>query len=205
MATCDSLWRVSLWMPRGQLAMDDGCNLLDLVHHARELIGVDGLRAVGERLLGLVVHFDQDAVGADGDGGAGHGQHLVALAGAVARVDEDGQVAEPLHGGNDAEVERVAGVVGKGAHAALAEDDLVVALAHDVFGGHEELVERGAHAALQQHGHAQAAGVLEQREVLHVARADLDHVGPFGNQIERFVVDGFGDDAQTEACRGSRP
>ncbi len=163
-----------------------------------ELVGVDGLRAVGERLLRLVVHFDDDAVGAGGDGGAGHGQHVVALAGAVAGVDEDGQVAEALHGGNDAEVERVAGVIGKGAHAALAEDDLVVALAHDVLGGHEELVERGAHAALEQDGLAQAAGLLEQREVLHVARADLDDVGPFGDEIEGFVVDGFGDDAQAE-------
>ena len=43
------------------------------------------------------------------------------------------------------------------------------------------------------------AGVLEQREVLHVARADLDHVGPLGDQLERFVVDGFGDDAQAKA------
>ena len=32
----------------------------------------------------------------------------------------------------------------EGAHAALAEDDLVVALAHDVLGGHEELFEGGA-------------------------------------------------------------
>ena len=103
-----------------------------------------------------------------------------------------------LHGGNDAEVERVAGVVGEGAHAAFAEDDLVVALAHDVFGGHQEFFERGGHAALQQHGLAQAAGALEQREVLHVAGADLDHVGLLVDQFQRFVVDGFGDDAHSE-------
>ena len=104
-----------------------------------------------------------------------------------------------LHGGNDAEVEGVARVVGEGAHAALAEDDLVVALAHDVLGGHQELVERRAHAALEQDGLAQPAGMLQQRKVLHVARADLDHVGPFGDQFEGLVVDGFGDDAQAEA------
>ena len=40
---------------------------------------------------------------------------------------------------------------------------------------------------------------FEQREVLHVARADLDHVGPFGHQFEGLVVDRFGDDAQPEA------
>ena len=183
----------------GEIAADHGGDLLDLVHHGGELVGIDGLRAVGERLFGLVVDFDQDAVGAGGDGGAGHGQHAVAAAGAVAGVDEDGQVAEALDGGNDAEVEGVAGVVGKGAHAALAEDDLVVALAHDVLGGHEELFEGGGEAALEQDGLAQAAGVLEQGEVLHVAGADLDDVGPFGDQVEGFVVDGFGDDAQAEA------
>jgi hypothetical protein len=134
-----------------------------------------------------------------GNGGAGHGQHAVATAGAVAGVDQDGQVAEALDRGNDAEVEGVAGVIGKGAHAALAEDDLVVALAHDVLSGHEELFQRGREAALEQDRLAQTAGVLEQGEVLHVAGADLDDVSPLGDQGEGFVVDGFGDDAQAEA------
>jgi hypothetical protein len=54
-------------------------------------------------------------------------------------------------------------------------------------------------AALEQDRLAQAAGMLEQRKILHVARADLDDVGPFGDEVEGFVVDGFGDDAQAEA------
>ena len=41
--------------------------------------------------------------------------------------------------------------------------------------------------------------MFEQREVLHVARADLDDVGPLGDQLERLVVDGFGDDAESKA------
>ena len=44
-----------------------------------------------------------------------------------------------------------------------------------------------------------AAGTLQQREVLHVARADLDHVGILLHQVERLVVHGFGDDQQAEA------
>ena len=107
-------------------------------------------------------------------------------------------MAELLHGRNDAQVERVARVIGKRAHAALAQDHFVIALAHDVLGRHQEFIERGAHAALQQHRLAQPAGVLEQRKVLHVARADLDNVGPLGHQFQRLVVDGFGDDPQTE-------
>ncbi len=40
--------------------------------------------------LRLVVHLNEDTVGADGNGSARHGQHLVALAGAVAGIDQDG-------------------------------------------------------------------------------------------------------------------
>ena len=87
----------------------------------------------------------------------------------------------------------------EGADAALAEDHLVVALAHDILGGHEELFEGGAEAALEQDGLAQLAGLLEQGEVLHVAGADLDDVGPLGDQFEGFAVEGFSDDAQAEA------
>ena len=39
-------------------------------------------------------------------------------------------------GGDDGEVEGVAGKIGEGAHATFAEDDVVVAFAHDIFGGH---------------------------------------------------------------------
>src|SRR5438552_12290537 len=34
--------------------------------------------------------------------------------------------------------------------------------------------------------------MLEQRKILHVAGANLDHVGVFLDQVERFVVNGFG-------------
>jgi hypothetical protein len=40
--------------------------------------------------------------------------------------------------------------------------------------------------------------MLEEREVLHVPRANLNDVSPFGDQVEGFVIDGFGDDAQAK-------
>ena len=104
-----------------------------------------------------------------------------------------------MHRGNDAQVEGVAGVVDEGADAAFAEDDLVVALGHDVFGGHQKLVEGGRHAAFEQDGLAFAADGLEQRVVLHVTRADLDDVGVVGDEVEVLGVHGLGDDAQAEA------
>ena len=83
-------------MPRGRVRAMTGAICATSSIMRGELGGVDGLGAVGEGVLGLVMDFDDDAVGAAGDGGAGHGQHAVAAAGAVAGVDEDGQVAEAL-------------------------------------------------------------------------------------------------------------
>ncbi len=120
----------------------------------------------------------------------------MALAGAVAGVNEDGEMAALLHCGNYGEVESVAREIGEGADAAFAEHDVVIAFAHYIFGGHQEFIERGGHAAFEEHGLFGAASAFEQREILHVARADLDYVGVLIDQIKRFIVDGFGDDAE---------
>jgi len=48
--------------------------------------GFEGLCAVGEGVIGVVVDFDQEAVGAGGYGGSGHGRDFVAATGAVRRV-----------------------------------------------------------------------------------------------------------------------
>ena len=42
-----------------------------------------------------------------------------------------------------------------------------------------------------------SSGASEQRKVLHVARADLNHVAVFFNQIDARFVQCFGDDLQT--------
>ena len=158
--------------------------------------GQDGLDAIGEGFFGLVMNFDEKAIGTDGDGGARKREDFVALSGAVGGIDENGEVAAFFDGGDDGEVEGVAGEVGKSADAAFAEHDVVVALGEDVFGGHEEFVESGRHAAFEKNGKLGAAGALEEGEVLHVARADLDHIGVFLDEVERFVVDGLGNNAE---------
>ena len=79
----------------------------------------------------------------------------------MAGIDENRQMAEAMDGRHDAQVEGVASVVDERADSALAEDDLIIALGHDVFGGHEQLVEGGGHAALQQDGLAFAADGLD--------------------------------------------
>src|SRR6266404_6023325 len=146
-----------------------------------------------------MVNFDDQPISSDGYGGAGEWRYFVALAGAVAGINDDGQVAEALDGRHDAEIECVAGVIGESPHSALAENYVVVALAHDVLGGHEKFFERCRDAAFQQDGFAGASGALEQREVLHVAGADLDDIGVLVDEVERLVIDGFSDDEQSEA------
>ena len=55
---------------------------------------------------------------------------------------------------------------------------------------------------LEHHRHAGAAGGLQQREVLHVAGADLQHVGVLADQADVLGLDHLRDDRQ--AGLGSR-
>ena len=87
-----------------------------------------------------------------------------------------GQVGLLFDDGNHREVQRVAGVLFKGADAALAENDVFVAACHNVFGAHDPLLDGVGKAALQQHGLFHFAHRFQQPEVLHVARADLHKV-----------------------------
>ena len=144
------------------------------------------------------MHFDDEAVSAYGNRRAGKRKDLVALSSAMARVDQDWQVTTFFYRRHNCKIESVARKIRKGANAAFAEHHVVIAFGQNVFGGHQEFVEGGGHAALQQNGLFRTARPLEEREILHIAGANLDHVGVFFHQVERFVVDGLGDDAESE-------
>ena len=113
-----------------------------------------------------------------------------------------GQMGQFVQRGDGGDVASVAGDGFEGADAALAEDDVRVAVRDHVLGRHEKLLDGGAHAALQQHGAAAFAERLEQREVLHVARADLQNVGVLGDQVDVAVAHDFGDDAESGGFAG---
>ena len=153
------------------------------------------------------VHFDHDPVGARGYRGAGHGDHLVAQPGTMRRVGDDRQVRELVHHRDGREVEEVAGRRVEAADAALAQNHVVVPLGQEVLGGQEELLDRRRQAALQEHRLPGAAGRLEEREVLHVARADLDDVrdfpyGPHAFGVHRLRAD---QEARLFARFGQKP
>ena len=94
----------------------------------------------------------------------------------MARVDYHGQVRKLVQHAYRAEVERVARRSLEGAYAALAEDYVLVAVRHDILRAHEQLFYRVREAALDEYRLARLAELLQQFEVLHIARADLNHV-----------------------------
>ena len=161
-----------------------------------EPVGVELLRAVADRLLGRGVHLDDDPVGAGRGGGHRERGDEAAAAGRVARVHDHGQVGELLEHRYRGDVQREAVGRLEGADPALAQDHVRVALLEDVLRRHQQLLERRGQAALDQRGLAGAADLAQQRVVLHVAGADLDHVGHLEHRLEVARVHQLGDDRQ---------
>ena len=117
----------------------------------------------------------------------------------MAGVGDDGQVRQVVQHRHGVEVEGVAGAGLEGADAALAQDNVVVALAHDVLGSHEQLVDRAGHAALEQNWGLGLADLLEQGEVLGVAGADLHDVNLLVQEdLHVAWVHDLGDDRHVE-------
>ena len=94
-------------------------------------------------------------------------------------------MTEALYCRNKAKVESISSVVGESTNSTLAEDHLVVSLAHDVFGGHKEFFEGRGHSALQQNWLFSSSSTFKQRKVLHIAGTDMDDIGIALDQFER--------------------
>ena len=140
--------------------------------------------------------LDQQAIGADRGTGERHGADQGTSPGAVRRIDDDRQMRllpQDRHGG---EVERVAGGGLERANPAFAEDDVRVAGGQHVLGGEQPFLDRRRQATLQQDGAAALAHRLQEREVLHVARADLEDVDVLVEDLDVVRVDDLGDDRQ---------
>ena len=96
--------------------------------------------------------YDQ-TVGAGRDTGQGRRGNVLAVAGGVARVDDDRQMAQLTHNGNRRDIERVARVGLEGTDAALAQHHVARAVRQQVFGSHEPFLNRGRKTALQEYRH----------------------------------------------------
>jgi len=138
------------------------------------------------------VHLDLQAVRAGGDAGQRDIRHVAPVSRGMAGVEHDGQVAVVLdhRDGVDVGGEACGGL--EGDDAALAQDDLRVALRHDIFRRHQQLFDLAAEPALEQHGLLQFPHLEQQAVVLHVARADLQHVRVIRRGLAVVVVHDLG-------------
>jgi hypothetical protein len=148
------------------------------------------------------VHLYLQTVRTGSHGGDHHRLYQIGLAGGVAGVYHDGQMGLFVDDGHSGKIQRVAGVLFKGADAALAEDDLLVAACHDVLGAHDPLLDGVAQAALEQHGFVHLAHGLEQLEVLHVAGTDLHHVHILLKLRDAVLAHQLGHDGQAGGLAG---
>src|SRR4051812_42588442 len=110
-----------------------------------------------------MMHFNNQAIRACRNRRPRHWRDFVAFARAVARINKDWEMAQPLNGWNDADVKSVRSVVGKCATTALREYHVVIAFTHDVLSSHEKLFQASRNAALQQHRLLRAPRALHQR------------------------------------------
>ena len=107
-----------------------------------------------------------------------------------------------LSSGHGRQVQRVPGVGLERPDAALAQDDVRVARADDVLGGHQPLLDRRAVAALEHDRPGDPPDVAQQRVVLHVPGADLEDVGVLGDDVDLVRLHHLGDDRQTGPLAG---
>ena len=116
-------------------------------------------------------------------------------------IDDDRQVRALLHVGHGVEIERVAGRGLEGADAALAQDHLIVAGGEDIFRREQQLLDLRGEAALQQDRLVGPPDGAQQREILHVARADLQRVGMGRDDVDIGGVHNLGHDRHGQLVR----
>src|SRR2546425_9585123 len=123
-------------------AMNHRGDLADFLGEELKFAGKNGLHSVREGFVGLMVDFDEKAIGADGNSGARQREHFVAASGSVAGIHENGKVAALFYRGGDGQAVGVARMVRVRPYAALAEDHAEVPPVKDASRSHQDFVER---------------------------------------------------------------
>src|ERR1019366_3071461 len=121
-------------------------------HEFFKLLEEERLGAIGKRMLRIVVHLEEQAIGARRNRRPSHGRNFVAASRAMRWVGNNGKVREFLDNRDRGDIERVARIGLKCTDAALAKNHVVVAASHDVLGAQQELFDRRGHSALEEHG-----------------------------------------------------
>ena len=125
------------------------------------------------------MHLDHQPVGTVGDRSFSQLRHHPCVSAGVAGVHHHRQMGHLVQHDHTGKIQRVAHTGLEGADAALAQDDVLVTLGHNVLGAHHELFQRVGKAALEQHRLFLASNGFEQLKVLHIAGTHLDQVHVF--------------------------
>ena len=106
----------------------------------------------------MIVDFDHETICSDCHGGPSERRDHVRIPAGVRRIDDHRQMRNATNGWHGGQIERVTRVLGKRAHTSLAQDHIVIAFRHNVFGREQPFLKRCSHSALQQHGQLRATG-----------------------------------------------
>ena len=141
------------------------------------------------------MHLDQQAVRTCGNRGLRQRGHHPCLAARMRRINDHRQMGFFFQHRNRCHVEHVAVISFESADTAFAENNIMVSSRRDIFRRHQPFGNGCRHTALQNHRLVDAPDFLEQVEILHVTRADLDHVHIVVHEcIQHANVHQFGDD-----------
>ena len=98
--------------------------------------------------------------------GVTHRCYVMVIAGSVRWIDDYGKMGFLFEHRDRGEVKGVACSSLKGADTAFAEDHRLIAFTHDIFGTHQELLNRHGHTPLEQHRLFQLSHLLQQGKIL---------------------------------------
>ena len=126
-----------------------------------------------------------------------HRHHQAQFAGTVRRVNHHRQVALVVQVGDRRQWQRKPRVVFVRADSSFAEHHVGIAPVENILGGQEKLFDCGAACRASGARLARIADGLEQLIVLHIAGANLEHVGVFGDDRDMLGSHDFGDHGQS--------
>ena len=126
-------------------------NALRLSAEFGKLIRIERLGTVTERFIRLMMHLDHQSVRAHRHRRPAEGDHLVPAPGGMTGIDDDGEMAFPLDIRHGRQIQCVAAVMNKGAHASLSENYLCIPALHNVLRRHEPFVDGRRHTPFEHY------------------------------------------------------
>ena len=117
-----------------------------------------------------------DAVSAGSSCRGSHGGHEAGFSGGVAGIYHHRQVGHLVQDGYGGNIQGIAGAGLEGTNAPLAEDNVFVALAHNIFRAHQKLLQCVGKTPLEQDRLFGLAQLLQKVKILHISGAHLNNV-----------------------------